>query len=57
MLEKNLHFEVAVNYNIGRHTGNILKKNNKNRIYNAPFAKGYKAPGIITAKSGTKFEI
>ena len=29
--------------------------NNNNRIYNAPFAKGYKAPGIITAKSGANF--
>ena len=31
--------------------------NNNNRIYNAPFAKGYKAPGIITARSGANFEI
>ena len=32
--------------------------NNNNRIYNAPFAKGYKAPGIFYCKvSGRKFEL
>ena len=30
--------------------------NNNNSICNAPFAKGYKAPGIITARIGANFE-
>ena len=37
-------FVISVKYN--------NNNNNYNRIYNAPFAKGYKAPGIITARSG-----
>ena len=51
-------FDVSNNNNNNNNNINNNNNNkNNNRINNAPFPKGYKAPGIITARSGTKFEI
>ena len=37
-------------------TKSVFNNNNNNRIYNGPFAKLYKAPGIIIiARSGANF--
>ena len=53
-------------HNLIIHVDDILKQvnrytcynnNNNNRIYNAPFSKGYRAAGIYCKMSGTKFEL
>ena len=35
----------------------LNNNNNSNRIYDAPFSKGYKVPGIFCKVGGTKFEL
>ena len=51
-------WEVIRHRSIPAHLHCSGMKNNYNCIYNVPFAKGYKAPGIFYCKvNGTKFEL
>ena len=51
---KEIHYNITTNNNNNKNNDN---NNNNNRIYNASFAKRYKVAGILTARSGTKFEL
>ena len=52
-LVKSLPALFKMNMSIIYTTAGLEHDNNNNCTYNKPFAKGYKAPGIITAMSGT----